>query len=95
MNETIITDKQTLPDIAILTTGNAEQALKIAIQNGLSLSEDIPPGTVLQTPESVQNKQSVQYFKVNNIAPATALSKDTIVNGGINYMGIEIDFIVS
>ncbi|MBQ3690289.1 MAG: hypothetical protein II937_10600 [Bacteroidales bacterium] len=95
MNETVITDKQSVLDIAILTTGSAERAMDIALQNGLSLSEDVQPGTVLQTPETVQNRQTVQYFNVNTIAPATALNEETIVNGGINYMGIEIDFIIS
>lgn len=95
MNKTIITDKQSLLDIAILTTGKAEQAMQIAIKNGLPLSEDVQPGTILQTPETIQNKQTVQYFNVNTIAPATALNEETIVNGGINYMGIEIDFIIS
>lgn len=88
-------DRQTLLDIALQQYGNAEAAMDLAIANDKSISQDISAGESITLPETLQNRRMVKYYDINSIMPATAISPSTIANGGINYMGIEIDFIVS
>ena len=88
-------DRQTLLDIALQQYGNAEAAMDLAIANDKSISQDISAGESITLPETLQNRRMVKYYDINSIMPATAISPSTIVNGGINYLGIEIDFIVS
>jgi len=93
----IVSNSQSLLDIALQYTGSAETALDIALANGISLSDDLEPGATLTLPDSQGNRAMTQYYTVNNIMPATAIesSPEAQPLGGINYMGIEIDFIVS
>jgi hypothetical protein len=38
----------------------------------------------------------VQYYTVNALMPATSLEDNVVtLEGGINFMGIQIDFVVS
>lgn len=92
MTEIITYEGQTLLDIALQHTGDASKALDIALANGISLSDNLEPGATLTLPDTQGNKAMTQYYTVNNIMPATSLETEI---GGINYMGIEIDFIVS
>ncbi|MBO7438243.1 MAG: hypothetical protein J6U21_01035 [Bacteroidales bacterium] len=89
--------KQTLLDIALQTGGTAESAMELALINSRSLSDELEAGNQITLPDTPQNRQMVKYYDVNNILPATGLKPENsgIVYGGINYMGIEIDFIVS
>ena len=89
--------KQTLLDLALQTSGTAETALELALMNSLSLSDELESGDEITLPDLPKNRQMVKYYNVNGILPATGLKPEFsgIVNGGINYMGIEIDFIVS
>ena len=92
MKDAITYEGQTLLDIALQHTGDASKALDIALANGISLSDDLEPGATLTLPDTQGNKAMTQYYTVNKIMPATSLETEI---GGINYMGIEIDFIVS
>ena len=89
--------KQTLFDLALQTSGTAEAAMDLAIKNSRCLSDELEAGDEIILPDLPQNRQMVNYYSVNGILPATSLKPEftEIVNGGINYMGIEIDFIVS
>lgn len=88
-------DRQSLFDLAIQHAGSAEAALLLALENGLSLTDDIIPGQNINTAETKPNSIT-QYYATNQLQPATAVSATEInLSGGINYMGIEIDFIVS
>ncbi len=90
----IVSNSQSLLDIALQHTGSAETALDIALANGISLSDNLEPGATLTLPDTQGNKAMAQYYTVNNIMPATGVD-DALELGGINYMGIEIDFVVS
>jgi hypothetical protein len=70
-------NNQTLLDIAIQTTGKAENLLKIAMANDLVPTEPIAPGTVLTIPDTVEmDEDIVRYYAANNIQPATALTEE-------------------
>ncbi len=89
--------KQTLLDLALQTGGTAESAMELALINSRSLSDELEAGDEITLPDTPQNRRMVKYYDINGILPATGLKPEFsgIVNGGINYMGIEIDFIVS
>lgn len=89
--------KQTLLDLALQTGGTAESAMELALINNRSLSDELEAGDEITLPDTPQNRRMVKYYDINGILPATGLKPEFsgIVNGGINYMGIEIDFIVS
>ena len=67
--------KQTIWDIAIQYCGSEEAAFQIADLNDVSVTEELPVGTMLDVPEAV-NKQIVEYFKANKIVPATATEEE-------------------
>tara|TARA_R110002126_G_scaffold78629_2_gene195671 strand:+ start:12414 stop:12704 length:291 start_codon:yes stop_codon:yes gene_type:complete len=78
MNITVL-HNQSLLDIAIQYTGRAENYLKIAMANDVVPTEPIAPGTILVIPEDIEkDEQIVNYYKANNIQPATALSADLL-----------------
>lgn len=83
-------DRQTLIDIAIISTGNADDAILIALNNDIALTDNINLDQDIIV-NNVRNK-TTQFYKTNS-HPATAITEQ--FQGGINYMGIEIDFIVS
>ena len=90
---------QTLLDIAVQEYGNADAALDIALAAGI-MPTDIPAsGTALPLPDSAApDVQATSRYAHGGWRPATAVTKEDISAapyGGINYMGIEIDFIVS
>ena len=90
---------QSIFDIALQATGNADYALPIALSNGLCLTEQLTPGIILEIPSDIYPEREVlQVYREKNILPATATTaQQEAINpfGGIGYMGIEIDFIVS
>lgn len=90
----IIQERQSLLDVAVQSSGKADEAILIAIENGLNLTDELIPGDSFEGIRTI-DKTVVKSLASRNLKPATALSENDVVNGGINYMGIEIDFIVS
>ena len=87
--EVKVKDRQSLLDMAVQTAGSMEAAFDLAVANGVSLTATLKDGQVLAT---------VRYYSVQKIMPATALSREEISvleRGGIGFMGIEMEFIVS
>ena len=86
--------RQTILDIAVAASGSAHTAIQIAIQNGLSLSDELTPGSELSVP-GAEVKTVIAFFATTP-APATAIDKaEQHQLGGIGYMGININFLVS
>ncbi|MCQ2250013.1 MAG: hypothetical protein MJZ66_02770 [Bacteroidales bacterium] len=89
--------RQTLLDIALAACGSPEDAVQLAILHGLSLSQELTPGMDI-TPPRVSNGKVTAFFAITP-QPATAITatpdSQPETFGGINYMGIEIDFKVS
>jgi hypothetical protein len=58
--------------------------------------DELTPGAALVVP-AVLNKQVANYYNVNNIRPATALSASdaALLHEGIGFWLVEYDFIVS
>tara|TARA_B110000285_G_scaffold234059_1_gene309713 strand:- start:3426 stop:3710 length:285 start_codon:yes stop_codon:yes gene_type:complete len=72
----IALNNQTLLDIAIQTTGKAENWLKIAMANDLVPTAPIAPGTVLMIPDTVDSDEAiVRYYSANGVVPATGLTE--------------------
>lgn len=88
---------QTLLDLAIYLFGTAEGALQIAIDNDISLTDDLVVGQVLNVSKNSDFGQRLvaEYFQKQKIYPATALQtiEGTIETpSGIDFWAIEVDF---
>jgi hypothetical protein len=59
-------DLQTIIDIAVMTTGDAAQAVDIAINNNISITDQVSELNV----QSVDNLIT-QHYKINKFTPAT------------------------
>jgi len=86
---------QCLFDIAIQETGTVENTIEIAVGNNMSVTDMLVPLANIDIPDSVDMESKVyKYYKALNLKPASDTSTVKKL-GGIGYMGIEIDFIVS
>ena len=93
-------ERQTLLDIALQTGGHIETVLTLAEANGMSITDRLEDGLVLTVPEPMEggDTRTVELYKAYKVEPATEVSPEDEVAcpyGGIGFMGIEIDFIVS
>jgi hypothetical protein len=93
MSKAIIRKHQCLVDIALQECGHCTALFELALLNGLSLTEIVAPGVMLQRP-AVYDAQVVKDYEQRAIEPAT-LDDETAIPGGIGYMGIGINFKVS
>lgn len=97
----IVQHNQSLFDISIRYTGTLENAFKIAVANGLSLTDELEPGAQLIIPADVEmNSDVASYFSAKGIQPATGLTDNDLlisqtVQRGIGYMQIGKTFKVS
>nr|DAY32261.1 MAG TPA: hypothetical protein [Caudoviricetes sp.] len=95
---TIILHNQSLLDIAIQHTGAVENTFAIAVANGLSLTDDLPAGAEIKTPDSANKDNDVlNYYTAKSLQPATAvimLPEEERLEG-IGYWVIQTDFKVS
>lgn len=91
-----VRDRQTLPDIALQTSGSMEAIFDLAMANDVSITDNLIDGQELET-VAVVNKKVTDMYAMDDVKPATALScEDCMASiSGIGYMGIEIDFKVS
>lgn len=85
---------QSLLDIAVQSAGSVEAVIDIAANNGVGITDMLPTGSVIDIPD-VENKQIADYYAANRINPATGELSADLPYGGIEFMAIEIDFIVS
>ena len=89
---------QSLLDIAVQHTGAVESVFAIAVANGLSLTDDLPAGTEIKLPDSVNKDSDVlNYYSAKRLQPATAvimLPEEERLEG-IGYWAISVDFKVS
>ncbi|WP_165026829.1 hypothetical protein [Dysgonomonas sp. ZJ279] len=88
-----VTQGQWLGDIAVREAGTIEALFDLAVQNNVSITDDIEIGTVLQL-SSVTNRAVVNYFERYAVEPATAQIQG-YRGEGIEFWFIERDFIVS
>lgn len=93
-------ERQTLLDIALQTGGHIETVLALAEANGMSIADRLEDGRIVTVPEPVEggDARTVELYRAHKVEPATEASADDVAAcpyGGIGYMGIEIDFMMS
>lgn len=67
----VVLQRQTLADIALEVYGDLSGAPGIALENGISITDDLVPGTVLFCPDVVYDNYLQNYVRKNGIKPAT------------------------
>ena len=93
----IALNKQSLPDLAIQELGSLEAVMALSIKNDIPVSAELEVGQVI-TYDVAKPTRVVAYLRAQGVKPATGLSSadlGTAPSGGIGFMAIEIDFIVS
>ncbi len=63
-------ERQSFFDVAIQKLGSPEAAFLLAMENSLSLTDELAPGSSLELPEQ-WNSKVADYFSKMNVAPAT------------------------
>lgn len=86
-------NNQTLLDIAIQSGGSVNVVFDLAIENEISITDSLEAGKLLRY-QTISEPEIVNYYKYKGLLPATAII-DTRKQGGIGYMAVRIDFIVS
>nr|DAE58720.1 MAG TPA: hypothetical protein [Caudoviricetes sp.]DAN83350.1 MAG TPA: hypothetical protein [Caudoviricetes sp.]DAV63076.1 MAG TPA: hypothetical protein [Caudoviricetes sp.] len=97
MNKIKPLDRQSLIDVALQTSGSVEGALGMSIKNDIPVSGELAPDVELET-APVVDKLVLGRYEARGVRPATDISAEDLAcvpYGGIGFMGIEIDFIVS
>lgn len=95
MKDVILLPEQSLFDIAIQEYGSLDKVFDLAEENGVSITDECEAGTILKC--NTDNKSNiVNYLDVKGIKPVTGVSGSiSFKPGGIGYMAIGVDFIVS
>mgnify|MGYP003623725711 CR=1 FL=1 len=89
-----IRENQSLLYAALITTGSVESVVKLALQNGLSITDKLVSNTPIAKVE-VGNQPMFTYYKENKLTPATDATYDELfMQEGIDYWAIEDDFVV-
>lgn len=71
-----VAHRQTLSDIAIQVYGTMAAAVALAEANGVSITDDLPAGTVLECPDEVYDRYLQTYVRKLRLQPATAADPD-------------------
>ena len=90
MNKVIIAQGQSLMDFTNKHCGSLDRLIEVALVNGLAITDHPKAGTELLVPD-VQTDVT-KYFITNGIVPAAA--HESSEPDGINYMAVEVDFII-
>lgn len=69
--ETTVSDGQTLADIAVQQYGALEAVVRLAMDNGMAVSEAPPAGTRLRLHDGEYNRPMRRYCQAHGMAPAT------------------------
>lgn len=83
---------QSLIDVAVSATGDAETAYDVAMQNGMTIDAEPEHGTVMETPAPV--RKSVAAYYLHHVKPATGITDDVPLMDGISHMIVNGTFVV-
>jgi hypothetical protein len=89
-----IKDEQCLVDIAMQESGAVDAVVSLAMLNDVEITKDFSAGESVVL-GGVLNTRVSAVFKDNGLFPASNTVSDEIEPGGIGYMIIALDFIVS
>lgn len=99
MRNITVHNGQSLADIAVQECGAFEAVFSLATRNGLSVTDSLSTGRLLvYGQEDIVKKQVVAMLAAGKVRPATEVTAEemaAVPYGGIGFMGIEVDFIVS
>ncbi len=101
LNAVKIEKGQTLADIAIQETGWLEGIFDIAETNDIGVTDELASETIINVDDQKTYKNQLRLIKLAEIKPATKFGPwkyeeiDEPVLGGIGYMAVGINFIVS
>lgn len=96
-----VLDCQSLWDIALQESGDLSGILELAEKQGITLTDELTIGQELEIPPEVADKRIALYYSQYGIAPATAITIEStsgegaLLLEGVEFWGIEYDFIVS
>jgi len=98
-HEVEILKRQSLADVTIQQTGNMEAIFEIAENNECEIDGDLIAGGDPLRCNIINNKPIADYFRINNVRPATSITLDEIrailnKKEGIDYWIVEDDFVV-
>jgi hypothetical protein len=94
MRTIIAKEGQTLFDIAVQGMGDAESAYEIGRLNSISVTTGLVSGQVLMLPDQATDADVLREFEIRKYVPATNDIGTDDVGLGIEFWGIEIDFVV-
>jgi hypothetical protein len=75
-----VLDRQSIFDIAIQELGGVEAAFALALENDLSLTDELTTGQPLRIPPSGGGGGVTNYYKNKGLKPATGITDDTFFN---------------
>ena len=88
-------DRQSLLDMQIIASGSLEGLIDLCRLNALSVTAELHDGQEL-TAGDVTDTRTARLYAYRGISPATAIEDaGSITMGGIGYMAVQVDFIVS
>lgn len=91
-----IKDNQSVFDIGLQYGGDMEAVFDWAVENGLSITDDLKAGDRYPEPKVVNKKRADEIANKGYIfATAVVMDEDEFLLQGIGYWAINIDFIVS
>ena len=92
-----VADRQSLFDISLQVCGSIEAVFELAEANGLSITDTLVPGQVIEySADSIRDKLVVQHYANNHVVPSTAITEESkIMPEGVEYWSIELDFKIS
>lgn len=90
----VVNQNQSLVDFSIQHCGDATAVFDLAIENNLSITDELESGAELTITSAVE-QQIVDFFANKNIIPATEEKEEDKPLTGIGYWRIGVDFKVS
>lgn len=94
MPTTKVLHGQTWIDIALQEVGDEHRLFELCDLNNSGITDDIAAGYVATTPDFESNKKSI-VNTLRKVRPASGISIAEELMEGIEYWGIEFDFVVS
>lgn len=91
----IVREQQTVFDVCLKGTGSLENVLPFLNENDLHLDQLLEAGEELEVPEELIDEDVVVDLIEQKFYEAGTEVRGNDVPGGIGYIGIEFDFIVS
>lgn len=93
--EITVKDRQSLLDMQLVACGSIEGIIQMCAINDIGITDNLEDGQCIVTGD-IYADQIVASYRSKGIAPATAIdSESEQIFGGIGYMRIGIDFIIS